>query len=77
MQKYDRRAETDAELLGFGSGGDSTSRMAGGPPVPPIVSVALYEEWKATPSGSKPNYSMSSWLDTVMHVRACRFEPRN
>ena len=66
MNKYDRRADTDAELLGFERGNGSAT--TGGPPVPPIVSVALYEEWKGTPSGSKPMYSMSSWLDTLMHV---------
>jgi len=66
MTKYDnRRADTDAELLGFERGNGSAT--TGGPPVPPIVSVALYEEWKGA-GASKPTYSMSSWLDAVMHV---------
>lgn len=65
MNKYDRRAETDAELLGFER---KESKKTGGPPVPPIVSVALYEEWKIAQKAQKaPEYSPSSWLDTWMH----------
>lgn len=63
MQKSDRRAAgTDGELLGFVRAQENEKN---GPPVPPIVSVALFEDWRTS---NPTKYSLSSWVDAVMHV---------